>query len=148
MFALGFFVVIASIIRAYYSKMNETMLTCTVSMVETAVAIIATCLPALRTLILGHISRVGTTSAAGRHYELSSRRPGKGTQREAYNVGATRKGHDSEDELVKEGASVSSTGIIANDGQSPHGITVATEFQVFEEIDDDDDGKRRVGHDV
>lgn len=33
------------VIRAYYSKRNETMLTCTVSMVETAVAIIATCLP-------------------------------------------------------------------------------------------------------
>jgi hypothetical protein len=147
MFALGFFVVIASIIRAYYSKMNETMLTCTVSMVETAVAIIATCLPALRTLILGHISRVGTTSA-GRHYELSSRRPGNGTQREAYSVGGTRKGHDSEDELVKEGASVSSTGIIANDGLSRHGITVATEFQVSEEIDEDDDGKRRVQHEV
>jgi Kef-type K+ transport system membrane component KefB len=44
-FALGFLVVVASIIRAYYSKRNETMLTCTVSMIETAVAIIATCLP-------------------------------------------------------------------------------------------------------
>ena len=61
-FALGFFVIIASseclvyscgkddiniilVIRAYYSKRNETMLTCTVSMVEASVAIIATCLP-------------------------------------------------------------------------------------------------------
>lgn len=61
-FCLGFLVVIASseclysgyipdlslirpVIRAYYSKRNETMLTCTVSMIETAVAIIATCLP-------------------------------------------------------------------------------------------------------
>lgn len=59
-FALGFLVVVASsmfpflqlsalltlaVIRAYYSKKNETMLTCTVSMIETAVAIIATCLP-------------------------------------------------------------------------------------------------------
>ena len=78
MFALGFFVVISSIIRAYYSKLNETMLTCTVSMVETAVAIIATCLPTLRTLILGKASRNGTSSA-GRHYELSSNRLGNGT---------------------------------------------------------------------
>jgi uncharacterized membrane protein YoaK (UPF0700 family) len=45
MFALGFFVVIASIIRGYYSKPNETMLTCMVSIVETAVVIIATSLP-------------------------------------------------------------------------------------------------------
>jgi len=149
MFALGFFVVISSIIRAYYSKLNETMLTCTVSMIETAVAIIATCLPALRTLILGHISRVDTTYVStGRHYELSSRKPGNGTQREAHDLKTTRNGHDSEDELVKEGASVSSTGIITNGAQSSHGITVSTEFQVVEVTDNDDDRKRRVRHDV
>lgn len=60
-FALGFFVIIASskfsvhaiyrmdltttVIRAYYSKRNETMLTCTVSMIEQAIAIIVACLP-------------------------------------------------------------------------------------------------------
>ncbi|KAF2087503.1 hypothetical protein K490DRAFT_3203, partial [Saccharata proteae CBS 121410] len=59
-FCLGFIVVITSIIRAVYSYRNETMLTCTVSMVETAIAIIATCLPTLRTLFLGHTSRRGS----------------------------------------------------------------------------------------
>lgn len=69
-FALGFFVIIASskldcldvmpwqfdynltiaVIRAFYSKKMETMLTCTVSMIETAVAIIAASLPGTPTL--------------------------------------------------------------------------------------------------
>ncbi|KAH3934230.1 hypothetical protein HBH98_041040 [Parastagonospora nodorum] len=74
-FALGFFVVIASIVRAYYSKRNETMLTCTVSMIETAIAIIATCLPALRSMVLGTGTSKGTSkNSYGRHYELSSAR--------------------------------------------------------------------------
>lgn len=71
-FALGFFVVIASIVRAYYSKKNETMLTCTVSMIETAIAVIATCLPALRSMILGTNTTKGDSKSYGRHYELSS----------------------------------------------------------------------------
>ncbi|EMD96918.1 hypothetical protein COCC4DRAFT_51632 [Bipolaris maydis ATCC 48331] len=74
-FALGFLVVIASCIRAYYSKRNETMLTCTVSMIETAIAIIATCLPALRSTLLGTNTTKGSSSGyGGRHYELSSAR--------------------------------------------------------------------------
>ncbi|KAA8903279.1 hypothetical protein FN846DRAFT_908175 [Sphaerosporella brunnea] len=51
-FALGIIVIIASIVRAVLSHRNETMLTCTVSMAETAIAIIATCLPAIRTLVM------------------------------------------------------------------------------------------------
>jgi hypothetical protein len=91
-FALGFFVVIASstsspspfpsyhannptqVIRAYYSKKNETMLTCTVSMIETAIAIIATCLPALRSMVLGTNTTKGDSKSYGKHYELSSAR--------------------------------------------------------------------------
>ncbi|KAG4416297.1 hypothetical protein IFR04_010578 [Cadophora malorum] len=143
MFALGFFVVIASIIRAYYSSKNETMLTCTVSMVETAVAIIATCLPALRTLILGQISRVGTSSAP--HYELGSSRH----TRVQASVAATSRhdnylnsGHntnkhinDSEDELVKDTESNSRSSYL-NEGSNPpakNTIAVTTEFQVHEE---------------
>ncbi|KAH7364734.1 hypothetical protein BKA65DRAFT_143859 [Rhexocercosporidium sp. MPI-PUGE-AT-0058] len=143
MFALGFFVVIASIIRAYYSSKNETMLTCTVSMVETAVAIIATCLPALRTLIIGQISRVGTSS--GPHYELSSSRH----TRVQASVAATSRhdnylnsGHntskhlnDSEDELVKDIERAGGNSYM-NDGTGPAGknaIAVTTEFQVHEE---------------
>lgn len=64
MFCLGAFTVIASsefniiaeianrraltpllVVRAYYSKLNETMLTCTVSMVETGIALTTACLP-------------------------------------------------------------------------------------------------------
>ncbi|KAH7419711.1 hypothetical protein BKA64DRAFT_737854 [Cadophora sp. MPI-SDFR-AT-0126] len=143
MFALGFFVVIASIIRAYYSSKNETMLTCTVSMVETSVAIIATCLPALRTLILGQISRVGTSS--GPHYELGSSRH---TRVQASVVAASRhdnylnSGHntskhinDSEDELVKDIDRASSNNY-SNEGASPvakNAIAVTSEFQVYEE---------------
>jgi hypothetical protein len=50
------------------------MLTCTVSMVENAIAIIATCLPALRTMILGAGTSKGNSNSYGRHYELSSAR--------------------------------------------------------------------------
>lgn len=63
-FSLGIFVIISSsrsheeiscminayghvVIRAIYSSRNETMLTCTVSMVETGVAIIGACLPGM-----------------------------------------------------------------------------------------------------
>jgi hypothetical protein len=51
-FALGIIVIIASIVRAVMARRNETMLTCTASMVETCIAIIATCLPAIRTLVM------------------------------------------------------------------------------------------------
>ncbi|KAI4852144.1 hypothetical protein E4T44_01683 [Aureobasidium sp. EXF-8845] len=70
-FALGGFVLIASIIRAIYSWQNKTMLTCTVSMVENGVAIIGACLPALRAIFLGQPSTNGNSSFA-KHYELSS----------------------------------------------------------------------------
>ncbi|KAL4743802.1 hypothetical protein BDV11DRAFT_60615 [Aspergillus similis] len=72
-FLLGGLVVIASIIRAIYSHRNEQMITCTVSMIETAIAIIASCLPVLRTLVFGSHSRTGTYSSNKRRgYELSS----------------------------------------------------------------------------
>jgi hypothetical protein len=50
------------------------MLTCTVSMIETAIAIIATCLPALRSMILGTGTTAGSSNPYGKHYELSSAR--------------------------------------------------------------------------
>ncbi|KAL4997996.1 hypothetical protein BDV10DRAFT_185612 [Aspergillus recurvatus] len=72
-FLLGSLVVITSIIRAIYSHRNEQMITCTVSMIETAIAIIASCLPVLRTLVFGSHSRTGTYSTNKRRgYELSS----------------------------------------------------------------------------
>ncbi|KAF4500480.1 srpk [Fusarium agapanthi] len=128
-FALGFLVVIASIIRAYYSKKNETMLTCTVSMIETAVAIIATCLPPLRTLFLGQMSSARSGSNYGR-YELSSTgqpRSRRTTQsRIVTNVmGGTQKlDNDSQDELFKESA-LSTAGRSTTSDKTP-GITVNT----------------------
>jgi hypothetical protein len=50
------------------------MLTCTVSMVENAIAIVATCLPALRSLIIGTNNANSSASSYGKHYELSSAR--------------------------------------------------------------------------
>ncbi|KAI5785858.1 hypothetical protein EDC01DRAFT_190470 [Geopyxis carbonaria] len=65
-FTLGVFVICASIVRAVLSRRNETMLTCTVSMIETSIAIVATCLPAVRTLVMKD-----RTQTSG--YELSGR---------------------------------------------------------------------------
>ncbi|KAF1966324.1 hypothetical protein BU23DRAFT_574141 [Bimuria novae-zelandiae CBS 107.79] len=59
-------------VRAYYSKRNQTMLTYTVSMIETTIAIIAACLPALRSMIIGGSNN--DASSYGRHYELDSAR--------------------------------------------------------------------------
>ncbi|KAG5769326.1 hypothetical protein H9Q72_003420 [Fusarium xylarioides] len=132
-FALGFLVVIASIIRAYYSKKNETMLTCTVSMIETAVAIIATCLPPLRTLFLGQISSARSGSNYGR-YELSStgqpRSRRTNQSRIVTNVmGGTQKlDNDSQDELFKESAH-SVAGRSTTSDKTP-GITVNTTIQM------------------
>ncbi|EEY16667.1 hypothetical protein D7B24_009484 [Verticillium nonalfalfae] len=133
-FALGFLVVIASIIRAYYSKRNETMLTCTVSMIEASVAIIATCLPPLRTLFLGHFSSAGTNSGY-RHYELSSAGHARSrrTQQSRITtniVGGTHKSNDSEDELVKDPARTAppSGAVLAE--EKGGGIVVSTTFQM------------------
>ncbi|KAF4313575.1 hypothetical protein GTA08_BOTSDO01369 [Botryosphaeria dothidea] len=118
-FALGFVVVIASIVRAVYSHRNETMLTCTVSMIETSIAIIATCLPTLRILILGHTSRKGTYASARRSRVFELREAGHfsgtnhysnhqttitgGAQRDSRRITRLQMGRsDSEDELVKE----------------------------------------------
>ncbi|KAH6684992.1 hypothetical protein F5X68DRAFT_21458 [Plectosphaerella plurivora] len=135
-FGLGFLVVIASIIRAYYSRSQETMITCTVSMIETAVAIIATCLPPLRTLILGHTSTAGHSSGY-RHYELSSaghhRSQRTHQSRITTNIigGTQQKGNDSEDELVAEPrhlAPPSGSSSVADDKTA--GIMVSTTFEL------------------
>ncbi|KAM0296009.1 hypothetical protein HYE67_005282 [Fusarium culmorum] len=128
-FALGFLVVVASIIRAYYSKKNETMLTCTVSMIETAVAIIATCLPPLRTLFLGQMSSARTGSNYAGRYELSStgRNQTRRTNhsRITTNVIGGTQNNDSQDELFKE-SGMSITGRSAASSDKTPGITVNT----------------------
>ncbi|KAJ5365970.1 hypothetical protein N7517_008856 [Penicillium concentricum] len=119
-FLLGILVVITSIIRAIYSYRNEQMITCTVSMVETAIAIIASCLPVLRTLVFGSHSRTGTYSGR-RGYELSHSgvHTGANAQHTAVSTsqGQTDRGiddisfNDSEDGLVKDTPPTSGPGI-------------------------------------
>ncbi|PWY68386.1 hypothetical protein BO70DRAFT_390300 [Aspergillus heteromorphus CBS 117.55] len=131
-FLLGVLVIITSIVRAIYSYRNEQMITCTVSMIETAIAIIASCLPVLRTLVFGSHSRKGTYSGR-RGYELSTSGPtglGTGKQRTTVSVSHpdTHAGelsrHDSEDELVK------ANGLFSLDDAA--GISVTREYFVHE----------------
>ncbi|CAG8195479.1 unnamed protein product [Penicillium olsonii] len=130
-FLLGVFVVITSIIRAVYSHLGEQMITCTVSMIETAIAIIASCLPVLRTLVFGSHSRTGTYSSR-RGYELSHAGVHTGAQdsKQQTSVSASRSQvdraaddisfNDSEDGLVK-------------DPVSRPGIAVTHEYFVHED---------------
>ncbi|KAF7591557.1 hypothetical protein BBP40_001437 [Aspergillus hancockii] len=134
-FLLGILVVITSIIRAIFSWQNKQMITCTVSMVETAIAIIASSLPVLRTLFFGSKSRSGTYyNNSSRAYELSHSNPqgplSKVTASAVSNPVGDRSGagtglsrHDSEDELVKDAAAVPLG--------DPAGIAVTTEYHVF-----------------
>lgn len=93
------------------------MLTCTVSMIETSIAIIAACLPALRNIIIG--GSTNDPSSYGKHYELSSARRrtldpnrlgvGGGVISSASGSRVNRSHHNpngSEDSLVKAGLSV------------------------------------------
>ncbi|KAI5198080.1 hypothetical protein AUEXF2481DRAFT_102554 [Aureobasidium subglaciale EXF-2481] len=106
-FALGGFVIIASIIRAIYSWQNKTMLTCTVSMVENGVAIIGACLPALRAIFLGQPSTAGNSGSYAKHYELSSnqRRNPQARNTTNFTSSTSRPGRsgsvDSDEELVR-----------------------------------------------
>lgn len=152
-FALGIFVIISGsrwpscfrtimqhnhvndylVIRAYYSHRNETMLTCTVSMVENAIAIIASCLPALRSMILGSNTQKGTNSY-GKHYELTTdhRKTNNTRANEQPESGLqTRRTkhtpNDSEDSLVTVGMSVeASSPYLSNGLNEKGGITVET----------------------
>lgn len=133
------------------------MLTCTVSMIETAVAIIATCLPrklpykvshnsinvsstALRTLFLGQMSSARTGSNYAGHYELSStgRNQTRRTNqsRITTNVMGGTQNNDSQDELFKESLqSVAGHGA-ANTDKSP-GITVNTTILMHRSAEDE-----------
>ncbi|OOF99289.1 hypothetical protein ASPCADRAFT_127840 [Aspergillus carbonarius ITEM 5010] len=129
-FLLGVIVVITSIIRAIYSSLNLQMITCTVSMIETAIAIIASCLPVLRTVFFGSHSRTGTYSGR-RGYELSGSGPAGLTSKQHTTVSASHMGqgelsrHDSEDELVKANGRPST--------EDPNaGISVTREYFVHE----------------
>ena len=127
-----------TVIRAIFAWQNKQMITCTVSMIETAIAIIANSLPVLRTLFFGSKSRSGTYyNNSSRAYELShSNGPGKqgplnkvtasvashaATDGHGTPTGLSR--HDSEDELVKDAA--------CPPVDDHAGISVTTEYHVF-----------------
>jgi hypothetical protein len=103
-------------------------------MVETAIAIIATCLPALRSMILGKNSTKGTNSY-GKHYELSSARRKTAENRLTANHihGRTHDTHinqsranGSEDSLFSEGQ-----GAGLGDIQPVNKITVNTQIETM-----------------
>lgn len=101
-------------------------------MVETAVAIIASCLPALRSMFLGGNTQ-NATSSYGKHYELTSdRRKAHGTPLGTHNTSAlqSRKAHhtphDSEDSLVTGGLSVEIPSAAHSFSHEKRGINVET----------------------
>jgi hypothetical protein len=81
---------------------------------------------------MGTASRVGTNSKA-RHYELSSVTDRRLQSRTTTNiVGGTRKGNDSEDELVKQDRSMTSgLHMLGDDKMS---IAVNTTFDIRSEM--------------
>lgn len=115
------------------------MLTCTVSMVETAIAIIASCLPALRSMFIGGNTQ-NPTSSYGRHYELTTDRRktidthSNGNTTSVMSPRRTRHTpHDSEDSLVTGDTTVESGSLSLSNGQGEKGrihveTTIATHF--------------------
>lgn len=125
-----------AVIRAIYSHLNEQMITCTVSMIEASIAIIASCLPVLRTLVFGSHSRTGTYSGR-RGYELSNsgyNTTGGPTSKQRTTVSVTQTAntpddlsrHDSEDGLVKD------HGALPLSLENGAGIAVTREYFVHE----------------
>jgi hypothetical protein len=118
------------------------MLTCTVSMVENAIAIIATCLPALRSMLLGTNSSNAASNPYGKHYELSTaqRKANENLQASSHITGGqhstidTRhRAHGSEDSLFSNGSS-NRPGVESVPGK----ITVNTQIQhVYEDTQRD-----------
>lgn len=129
----------STVIRAYYSHLNETMLTCTVSMVETAIAIIASCLPALRSMLIGGNTQ-NPSSSYGRHYELTSNQRKTNETRSNGHMASVvsprrtkHTPHDSEDSLVTGGLSVESGSPSLSNGLNEKGrihveTTIATNY--------------------
>lgn len=117
-------------------------------MIETAIAIIATCLPALRSMILGTNSTKASSNSYGRHYELSSARRKANENRlntsthvSSGNMPSTRGTHNrangSEDSLFSdrglEELGVVSGGGVGHPPATAGKITVNTQISTFEE---------------
>lgn len=113
------------------------MLTCTVSMIETAIAIIATCLPALRSMIIGKGTTAGSSNPYGKHYELSSaRRLANQNRLNAANENSgAQSSHNTRKRANGSEDSLFSDGHLENGGeQTPGKIMVNTQIStMFEE---------------
>ena len=104
-------------------------------MVETAIAIIASCLPALRQMFFGDNTQ-NQSSSYGRHYELrSNRRKTNGTlsNGQTTSIAPIRRvkhtPHDSEDSLVTDGMSTKTESPgCANKSEDKGRIHVETEI--------------------
>lgn len=80
---------------------NEQLITCAVSMIETAIAVIAACLPVLRSVFFGSKSRSGTSHSRSRAYELSfGHSRGTTTVSVARSQSQMHRLQESQDELV------------------------------------------------
>jgi hypothetical protein len=111
------------------------MLTCTVSMVENAIAIIATCLPALRTMILGKNTTHGESNTYGKHYELSSARR-KATENRltaSHHNGGLHSSHNTRNRANGSEDSLFSDGELGQSGdqQTPGKIVVNTQIETM-----------------
>ncbi|CAG8957029.1 hypothetical protein HYFRA_00012510 [Hymenoscyphus fraxineus] len=124
MFALGIFVVISSIIRAYFSKAGEIMSTCTVSMIETSIAIVAASLPVFRTLLSGGMKRRTSSLSYNKSYEMSS-----AARQSNISGGRNMKANDSEDEIFKNDRIEGAPRILRHDS-----ISITKEFHISETI--------------
>lgn len=108
------------------------MLTCTVSMIETAIAIIATCLPALRSMILGANTTKDSShpNTYGRHDELSNAQSRANESRlhpsHVSSGQVRRKANGSEDSLFSDGE-LQDVGELMGPGKG--GITVDTRIE-------------------
>jgi len=99
-------------------------------MIETAIAIIATCLPALRSMVLGTNTTQGDSNTYGRHYELSSARRKANENRLTSNhgKGGLHSTHDTRNRANGSEDSLFSDGHLQS-GAAPGKITVNTQIE-------------------
>ncbi|KZF22334.1 hypothetical protein L228DRAFT_248004 [Xylona heveae TC161] len=135
MFTLGFFVCIVSIIRATYLKDSITDATWLLvdqlnwSVIEVNTAVIASCIPALKTLVMQSsgmrrlLGMYRTHGASSRdHYDL------KTNNMPLTDLGRSR--HDKRERILEDGESEEN--IMANGSEPGHGdITVTTKWSII-----------------
>jgi hypothetical protein len=101
-------------------------------MIETAIAIIATCLPALRSMVLGTNTTKGDSNSYGRHYELSSaRRKARENRLHSSNQisGGLHSAHGTGNRATGSEDSLFSDGHLGEGEVRPEKITVNTQIE-------------------